>query len=217
MEPFQTDSPSPQPWSVPPARPVHPRLPRRFPVSLPMAIVALVFVLVMVGPFIAVFGVFSGDDGVGGFDSPASHDGPSLVPRERFARALEKVREEAGSEASLTALRVAPERIDAVVVRAGGGQASVQVLPDLDVRTFSAGPGGQRGLSLRRIDPAVPQRLARRAAERLGRKPGDLSYMALVPMSLGGGGMWSVFFSGGGTGRFVVADLDGSNVRVPGQ
>jgi len=197
---------------------MHHPLPRRFPVSIPMAIAALVFVVVMAAPFVAVFGVFSGDGVFGGSGSPSTsaHEGPSLVPRERFARALKSIRAEAGSEASLTALRVAPERIDAIVVRASGEPASIQVHADLEVNTYGAGGGGRRsGLSLGRIDPAVPERLVRRAAERVRADPDDLSYMALAGTgSFGGGGIWSVFFSGG---RYATADLDGSNLRVPGQ
>jgi hypothetical protein len=165
-EPFNYTPPAT--YSPPTYEPMHPPLPRRrIPFSLPMAIAGLVFVGIFVIPFFAVFSAFDGDDNGGGFSSPESHEGPSLVPRGRFAEAMAKVRAEAGSEASLTVLRVAPDRIDAIVTRAGGGRASIQVLPDLDVRTFGVGGGGQRGLSLRRIDPALPERLLRRASERL--------------------------------------------------
>jgi hypothetical protein len=188
-----------------------------------IAIVALVFVAVMVLPFVFAFDAFDGldgDGGSGGGGAPfgGSNDGPSLVPRERFASAMGKVREEAGSEASIQVLRVAPDRIDAIVRRSNGRRANIQVLPDLDVRVFDIGTtgGGERGLSLGRIDAALPERLARRAAERVRARPDDLSYMALAatPM-LGGGGIWSIFFNGGT--RHAVADLDGSNLRVPGQ
>lgn len=219
-EPFNY---TPPPTYSPPtygAGPVHPPLPRRrLPFSLPMAIAALVFVGIFVIPFVAVFSVFDGDD-IAGVDSSSSqsHDGPSLVPRERFEKAMAKVRAEAGSEASLTVLRVAPDRIDAIVTRAGGGRASIQVLPDLDTRTFGVGGGGQRGLSLRRIGPAMPERLLARASERLGVPRGDLSYMALTSIpSVGGGGTWAIFFEGGAPGRFMTANLDGSNLRAPGQ
>ena len=221
-EPAQPFSSSPPPTYTPPnygIGPAHPPLPRRrFPISLPVAIVALVFVGIFVFPFIAVFNAFDDDGGGGGFSSPQSHDGPSLVPRDRFAKAMAKVRAEAGSEASLTVLRVAPDRIDAIVTRAGGGRTNIQVLPDLDVRTFGLGGGGQRGLSLRRVDAALPERLLSRASERLGVPRDDLSYMALTSIpSVGGGGAWAIFFEGGGTGRFMTANLDGSNLRAPGQ
>ena len=124
----------------------------------------------------------------------------------------------AGTEASLVVLRVAPDRIDAVVRRSSGDQVNIQVLPHLDVRIIRAGSGAQRGLSLNRIDPAVPERVVRAGAERVRADRNDVSYLALTSIpSLGGGGLWSVFFSGGGAARYVIADLDGSNVRVPGQ
>lgn len=218
-EPAQPFTSSPPPTYSPPSyRPAHPPLPRRrIPFSLPMAIAALMFVGIFVIPFVAVFSVFDSDE-IDGISSPQSHDGPSLVPRDRFAKAMAKVRAEAGNEASLTVLRVAPDRIDAIVTRASGERASIQVLPDLDTRTFGAGGGGQRGLSLRRIDDALPERLLRRASERLGVPRGDLDYMALTSIpSVGGGGTWAIFFEGGGPGRFMTANLDGSNLRAPGQ
>jgi hypothetical protein len=199
--------------------PMHPPLPRRrFPFSPLIAVVAIVFVAVSVLPFVLAFNAFDGaDDNISGFDT-GSHDGPSLVPRERFSKALDKIRDEAGREASITVLRIEPERIDAVVVRGrGGGTASIQVLPDLHVRTFGAGGSGQRGLSFGKVNPAMPERLVRRAAERLRVRPDDLNYLALTSVKgHAGGGVWSVFFAGGGAGRFATADLDGSNLRTPG-
>ena len=216
VQPFTTQSTyTPPTYGIDPAHPPLPR--RRIPVSIPIGFVALLFVAVMVLPFILVFNAIDGGDNPSGVDSPSSHDGPSLIPRERFAQAMAKVRDEAGSEASVSILRVAPDRIDAIVTKADGSRASIQVLPDLDVRNFSIGSGGQRGVSFGRIDPALPQRLVRRAAERLGRAPDQLSYLAFTSIpSVGGGGTWAIFFEGGGPGRFMTADLDGSNLRQPG-
>jgi hypothetical protein len=72
-------------------------------------------------------------------------------------------------------------------------------------------------VSFRRIDPGLPQRLVRRASERLGVSAGELSYLAFTSIpSIGGGGTWAIFFEGGGPARFMTADLDGSNLRQPG-
>ncbi len=183
------------------------------PFSVPIAVAALVFVALFALPFVLVFRSFDG--GGGGFSGVGSHDGPSLVPRERFARAWEKVREEGGAEASLAVLRVAPDRIDAILHQPGGERVNVQVRADLHVLRFPAGTGAERGLSLRRFDVGLPERLVRRAAERVGAARDDLSYLALsATPSFGGGGVWSIFFDGG---RHVIADYDGSNMRVPGQ
>jgi hypothetical protein len=115
-------------------------------------------------------------------------------------------------------MRVAPDRIDAVIRRSNGERASIQVLADLDTRMYGAAGTGPRGLSLSRINPAVPDRVVRAGAERVGARRSDVSYLALAPVpSLGGGGIWSVFFSGGNGNRYAIADLDGGNVRVPGQ
>ncbi|MDQ3934524.1 MAG: hypothetical protein M3340_07820, partial [Actinomycetota bacterium] len=69
---------------------------------------------------------------------------------------------------------------------------------------------------LGRVDPALPERLVRRAAERVRARPDDLSYLALASTpTIRGGGIWSIFFNGGAS--HAVADLDGSNLQVPGQ
>ncbi|HEX8646426.1 MAG TPA: hypothetical protein VF715_05965 [Thermoleophilaceae bacterium] len=186
-----------------------------FPYNTPFAIAAVVFVAAFVVPIVWVFLAVDFGGGGGGFGGVESHDGPSLVPRERFSQAWGKVREEAGSEGSLTVLRVAPDRIDAVVNRAGGQRLNVQVRADLSVLRFPAGSGGQRGLSLSRFDTGLPDRLLRRAAKRAGASRDDVNYLALsATPALGGGGIWSVFFK---DGRHVTADYDGSNMRVPGQ
>lgn len=153
----------------------------------------------------------SGGDGGGSGDSG---DAPSLVRADRLRAALEKVKDEAGSEGSLVAMRIDPDRVSAVIRRADGTRSVVVVERDLDERVLPAGEGGARGLSLNRIDPAVPDRLVRRVAERLGRSVDDLSYLAVTPLpTTPSGGQWSIFFEGG---RFYTADLDGSNLTRPG-
>jgi hypothetical protein len=204
------------------ARPAPVRQPRRrrrrqyggFPYNTPFAIAALVFVAAFTIPVIVAFTAvdFGGGGGGSGFGT-GSRDGPSLVPADRFDRAWGKVRDAAGPEDSLAVLRVAPERVDAIVSSPGGERRSIQVWPDLSVMEFPAGSGGSDdGLSLRRFDTALPDRLVRRAAERLGVARDAIDYLAFA--AHGGSGSWSVFFDGG---RYVVADLDGSSMRVPGQ
>lgn len=199
---------------------------RRWRPSGATLFVVLMAVLVVGLPaFIVLSVVRSVDDAT---DSPSgfgnsggdSSDEPSLVLPDRLGPALERIRAEAGSEGSAIAMRIDPNRISAVMRKADGSRVVVIVARDLDVTTVSAGSGGDRGLSLNRIDPKVPDRLARAAAERLGRDYDDLSYLALSATSreLGGGGSWSVFFGGtGGANSFVTADLDGRNIRIPGQ
>jgi hypothetical protein len=202
-----------------PRRASLPRLPRLRPfprLSGPSLFVVLVAIVVVGAPALITFSVLRDVDeggGTSGFGG-GSHDGPSLVGRKPFARALEEVRRESGPEASLVALRLDPERLSAVVRRADGSRKVINVLADFDVATFPAGQGGERGLSLNRIDPGVPTRLVRAAAERLRQDPDDVSYLALSSIrSIGGGGVWSVFFQ---SGPPVSADLDGSNIQTPG-
>lgn len=183
-----------------------------FPYNAPFAIAALLFVAVMVIPVIVAFtavdfGGSSGSPGIG------SRDGPSLLPAERFEKAWAKVRAKAGPEDTLDVLRVAPERIDAIVASPGGQRYSIQVWGNLSVTSFPAGTvSGARGMSLRRLDTALPARVVARAAERLKVSRDSFDYLALS--ALGGTGSISVFFEGG---RYATADIDGRNMRVPGQ
>jgi hypothetical protein len=189
----------------------------RFPRPSGAAIAATVAAILFVGFFaVIVISVISSvndadtPSGFGGFNSDA--DGPSLVRADRFGPALEKVKDRAGVEGSVIALRLDPDRVSAVVRRADGSGRVILVARDLSVMEVRGG-SGSRGLSLNRIDPDVPERLVRAAAERLGVKPETLSYLA-VSGGATTGGQWSVFFE---RGRYVIADLDGRNISVPGE
>jgi hypothetical protein len=186
-------------------------------VTLFAVIMAVLFVGV---PSLIVYSVFEGVDdavdspsGFGGVDGDAA--GPSLVRADRFTRALAEIRERAGSEGSIIAMRLDPARVSAVVRRSDGSGRVIVVARDLDVTELPGGSPGGRGLGFNRVDPAVPERLVRRAAERVGVKPDSLSYLAVSHSPPArSGGQWSVFFEGG---RFATADLDGRNLVVPGQ
>jgi hypothetical protein len=211
-----------RPVESPPEEAQRIRVPRRrFPRPSGATVFVVLMALLVVGlpAFITITVLSDVDDafdgGGGGGGGGGSGDEPSLVRPDRFRPALEKVKEEAGSEGSVIAFRLDPERLSAVIRRSDGTGAVVIVERDLDERVLPAGQGGGRGLSLNRIDPAVPDRLARRVAERLGRPVDDLSYLALTAIPTNRtGGTWSVFFK---SGTFYVADLDGSNLTRPGQ
>ena len=178
----------------------------------------LVIAVVVIGPI--VLGISSlissiGDVDVDGVSTPSSHEGPSLVPRARFAKALERIDDKIGPEATVYVLRVEAERIDAVVREGDGKGRAIQVRGDLSTTSFPAGTAGPRGISLRRVDPAAPQRIVRAGQRLLDSK--DLNYMALSISSLDGDGTWSAFFGGPGSSSLVIAKLDGSGAYVPGR
>jgi hypothetical protein len=181
------------------------------------ALIGIVIVTAVAVPIILTLVSFmTSSGGGGGFGGSGSHDGPSLVKRDRMAKALQKIDEQLGPEGTVTVLRVSPERIDAVVREASGSQRSVQVHPDLSTSWFGAGRSGtDDGLSLERIDPAAPERIARRGARLVDARPGDLDYMALTSNPITGGGIWAAFF-GAGRGP-VTANLAGTEVSAPGQ
>jgi len=120
----------------------------------------------------------------------------SLLRPAAFERALAQLRSrEIGR---IQNLRVAPERIDASLLTPRGTLVNVQLRPGGEFQRFSesgSGFGGIDTIPFGRIDPAVPQRLVRAAAERLGRPVSRIDY--LVPSKTSGEITWGAYFKGG--------------------
>lgn len=182
-----------------------------------LALVLLILAVVVLPSMFAIGSLIDSINDVDGVSTPDDHDGPSLVTRARFAKALDRISGQIGAEATVFVLRVAPDRIDAVVREADGKGKAIQVRADLSTTSSPTGSGGSRGLSIRRIDPAAPQRIVRAGARLVNARPRDLSYMALSVSPIDGKGMWSAFFGGAGSSSLVIAKLDGSGAYVPGR
>ena len=120
----------------------------------------------------------------------------SLLRPFAFGAAIKRLRN--GGYGRLTNLRVAPERIDAILLTKGGALRNVQIVPGGAVRQFGTATGGFRGvptMSLAGINSGAPQRLTRSAAERLGVPASRVNY--LVYTQFGGVAQWNVYFTGG--------------------
>jgi len=129
-------------------------------------------------------------------DAPTGLGPRSLLRPAAFERALAQLRSrEIGR---IQNLRVAPERIDASLLTPRGTLVSVQLRPGGELQRFSesgSGFGATGTIPYGTLDPRVPQRLVRAAAERLGRPVSRIDY--LVPTLSSGELSWGAHFKGG--------------------
>jgi hypothetical protein len=138
--------------------------------------------------------------------APTGIGGESLVARANFAGALERI----GGMGGATLIRLAPERLDAQLVR-GARQRSVQV----DFQgAVTRGPatGGGAGLTtiaLSAIDPSAPARLVRASAARYAVRTRGINYLVMTPWP-GEGHRWIAYFK---NGVYVQGDRRGRVVR----
>src|SRR4029078_444744 len=119
-----------------------------------------------------------------------------------FERAIAQIRHRGGGK--LENLRVAPERIDASLISDRGTLVNVQVSATEGYRKFSeSGPGftASDTVPFSKLDAALPQKLTRAAAERLGSPVGAINY--LVPTISGGKVVWGAYFK---TGAIFLAN-----------
>ncbi len=145
----------------------------------------------------------------GGSGEPRGLARGSLLRPAAFRLAVARLR--SGGHGRLTNLRVAPERIDAILLTQDGRMRIVRVAPDgvaRVVHTSARGFAGAKTMSLAAIDAGAPQRLTRSAAGRLERSTSDVRY--LVYSQFGGTMRWTVFF---GSGAAFSADARGRIVR----
>ena len=130
--------------------------------------------------------------------APTGLAGASLVRRERFGPAMRRLQNKGYGR--LTSVRVAPERINAQFLTKDGALLSTQLGFDGKLQSFGksgSGFGFVKTIPYSRVDPGAPERLTRRAAERLGKSPKALDYVVLSqggPEDL----LWGAFFKGGG-------------------
>lgn len=133
----------------------------------------------------------------------------SLVRRANLAAALGRLR---STELRLDHLRVAPERIDATLLTRGGRLRSVQVQPGGAAERLGpdSGPGfdGASTIPFARLNPAAPERLARRGAAKLHVSIAKLMY--LVPTFSSGTLTWAAYFP---HSRYVLGDAAGRYQR----
>lgn len=148
---------------------------------------------------------------------PRTYD---LVRPDGMRGALRAMRRKMGPREVVDSLRVAPDRINAVVHSPQSErQRSIDVADDLSVDVTASGQRAGGGLRLAQIDPAAPWRAVRNAARAGGFRTGKLDYLVLSPsFSSLTRPTWSLFFDGVRLrNNHWTATLDGRVVHRPGE
>lgn len=139
---------------------------------------------------------------------PTGLRGASLVSQSNFGKALARL-ENAGL-GRVTFIRLAPERLDAQLVK-GSRQRSAQVTFDgkLTRGPTTAGGAGLDTVAVSAIDRSAPARLVRASAARYSVREQGINYLVLSSFP-GEGHRWVAYFKGG---TYVQGDRSGRIVR----
>ncbi|HET8952817.1 MAG TPA: hypothetical protein VFN44_20005, partial [Solirubrobacteraceae bacterium] len=133
----------------------------------------------------------------------------SLLRPSAFERAMAEVRSH--DIGQIQSLRVSPEDILPTLLTPKGTLVVVQITHDGEFRRFSesgAGFGHLETIPYDRIDPLVPQRLTRAAAERLGKPVSKIDYV--LPNISQGEVTWGAYFK---DGEIFMANAHGRKLR----
>jgi hypothetical protein len=139
---------------------------------------------------------------------PTGLGGASLVSQPNFGKALARL-EKAGI-GRVTFIRLAPERLDAQLVK-GSRQRSAQVTFEGDVTRGPTAPGGGNlaTVPFSAIDRSAPARLVRASAARFSVREKGINYLVLSFFP-GEGHRWVAYFK---NGTYVLGDRHGAVVR----
>jgi hypothetical protein len=173
-------------------------------------LIVVAAVLAAVG-LVANSAVETGRDIIRGIEPPLAEPAPtglqarSLIRAQNFRKALDTL---AGAGFGLpTSLRIAPERVDAVLIE-DGQVHNVQITPDGHLKDLGSGPGIGTPFGFKAIDPTAPERIVRRGAN--GKHPPRTINYVLIsagpPLAVG------AYFNG----RIVIGDRHGRPQRVIG-
>jgi hypothetical protein len=141
-------------------------------------------------------------------EAPAPEPG-SLIEHRRFTAAMRTLR--AKPREKLVSLRVAADRIDAQLKTPDGKLRIVQVGPNGKLHQLTVTGGGFASITtlpFESVNTRAPERLAKAAADELGRPVSRVDY--LVVLDFNGETIWSVFFK---DGKHFQGDAAG---RLPG-
>jgi hypothetical protein len=197
---------------------------RRSPLGI---LISGILVVVAIGFGIskAVNNVDSAKQGIeqaGGGGSSGADSGGSLIKSANLAKAISAVQGKTGSGGQVLELRLEPNQAK-FQVRDGGGAKGYTYRSGGDLSDFGVklvGPGRIQDnvFPLARLNAGAPERIVagiHAKAPRYALK--DVQFMTLDIDPVSGKFIWSANVGTPGSGNLYQADLDGSNVRAPGE
>ncbi len=208
----EPEPPAPAVAAPPPQRPQFVRAPRRRRRGGVASLLVIVAIVAAVG-LVSNAAVEKGSDiikritpDVAAPRAATGLRGASLIRQANFAAAVKTL--SAAKLGRPLSIRVAPDRIDATLVK-GRTLHQVQITPDGELRELGSGgaPGTRPAVAYAAIDTAAPERLTRAGATR--KQPArSIDYVLLTP---GKPITWGAYYK---RGRIVIGDAHGRPQRV---
>lgn len=138
----------------------------------------------------------------------------SLTRARNLRRAIDAVDRELDEGGFIDSFRVAPDRVNAIIVQPDGRREAIAVNVALDTTSSDAGTGEGDGLQPRDIDPAAPQRIIRAAREKFDLRAKHFDYLvANAATGEGERSTWTGFWKLPLKDNDIAAAADGTDVR----
>jgi hypothetical protein len=139
----------------------------------------------------------------------------SLVRPENLRKALAKV--DAGKYPLIANIRVAPDRINLMVLNKDGYRKYLTIDPGFGVRSSDAGVGEDYTVHSESVNAEAPQRMLKAVVARTGLRPSAFDYAATSFSENSKTTWYMAMKEGPARVRQWIAEADGSDVRKPGE
>lgn len=141
----------------------------------------------------------------------------SLTREGNLRRAVAAVDRSLDDGGFIDSFRVAPDRVNVIVVQPSGRRESIAVNVAFETTSTDAGTGEGEGLQPDDIDPAAPERIIRAAREKFDLQPKDFDYLvANEARDEGEPSTWTGFWKLPLKDNDIAAAGDGTDVRLLG-
>jgi hypothetical protein len=140
----------------------------------------------------------------------------AMTREENMVKALRAIEGELDEGGYIDNLRVAPARINAIVVQPSGRRQTLAVNVAFEVTSADAGTGEGEGLQPRDIDPAAPAKIIRVAGRKFELRPQNFDYMVTSRSFSETRPGWTAFWKLPLKDNDVAAAADGTDVRMLG-
>lgn len=146
-----------------------------------------------------------------------TNDPLSLIRPANLTRALRTLDGELGDGGFIESFRLAPTRINAMIVQPSGQRETVLINVAFETSSTEAGTGEGEGLQPSDIDVDAPQRIIRAAREKFDLRAASFDYLvANKPSREADGPSWTGFWKLPLKDNDIVAAGDGTDVRLLG-